>query len=99
MSLWPRHRAAEWNLDPQQIGLVGYSAGANLTMNLVASFDAGDPHAADGARHDIKLGFHLGQWGDGEVDGQSSPNADGDAADEDGVVLTSRLVLGGDFGT
>jgi acetyl esterase/lipase len=42
-----RHRAAEWNLDPHRMGIVGYSAGANLAMNLVANFDAGDPHASD----------------------------------------------------
>jgi len=56
-----RQRAAAWNLDPHQIGLVGYSAGANLTTNLVASFDAGDPHAADPIeRHSSRPDFAVG---------------------------------------
>jgi endo-1,4-beta-xylanase len=42
-----KHRAAEWGLDPEKIGVAGYSAGANLAMNLAANFDAGDPDAAD----------------------------------------------------
>jgi acetyl esterase/lipase len=60
-----RHRAAEWNLDPHKIGVVGYSAGANLAMNLAANFDAGDPKASDpierqGSRPDFAVG--LGTW-------------------------------------
>lgn len=36
-----RHRAAEWGIDPHRIGVAGYSAGGNLSMNLAANFDAG----------------------------------------------------------
>lgn len=42
-----RHRAAEWNLDPALVGIVGYSAGANLAMNLAANFDEGDSGSSD----------------------------------------------------
>jgi len=42
-----KHRAAEWGIDPDQIGVAGYSAGANLAMNLAANFDEGDPASAD----------------------------------------------------
>jgi acetyl esterase/lipase len=42
-----RSRAAEWAIDPHRIGLQGYSAGANLGLNLAGRFDEGDPHAAD----------------------------------------------------
>ncbi len=60
-----RHRAAEWNLDPRKIGIVGYSAGANLAMNLAANFDTGDPQASDpierqSSRPDFAVG--LGTW-------------------------------------
>ena len=56
-----RHRAAEWNLDPHKIGIVGYSAGANLAMNLAANFDAGDPDAADPIeRHSSRPDFAVG---------------------------------------
>lgn len=41
------HHAAEWGIDPAKVGIAGYSAGANLAMNLAANFDLGDPQAAD----------------------------------------------------
>lgn len=60
-----RHRAAEWSLDPRKIGIVGYSAGANLAMNLAANFDTGNPQASDpverqSSRPDFAVG--LGTW-------------------------------------
>ena len=42
-----RSRAAEWAIHPHRIGLQGYSAGANLGLNLAGRFDDGDPHAVD----------------------------------------------------
>jgi acetyl esterase/lipase len=62
-----RHRAAEWNLDSRKIGVVGYSAGANLAMNLAANFDAGDPQAADpierqSSRPDFAVGLGMWHW-------------------------------------
>lgn len=42
-----RSRAAEWGLDPQRIGVQGYSAGANLCLNLMSYFDDGAPRASD----------------------------------------------------
>lgn len=42
-----RSRAAEWHVDPQRVGVQGYSAGGNLCLNLAGRFDAGDPKAAD----------------------------------------------------
>jgi acetyl esterase/lipase len=60
-----RHRAAEWDIDPKRVGVAGYSAGANLAMNLAANFDAGQPQAADpverqSCRPDFAVG--LGTW-------------------------------------
>ena len=42
-----RSRAAAWNLDPHRVGVQGYSAGANLCLNLISHFDGGTPQAAD----------------------------------------------------
>jgi len=42
-----RSRAAEWAVDPHRIGVQGYSAGANLALNLAGRFDDGDPKAED----------------------------------------------------
>jgi len=62
-----RERAAEWHLDPHQIGIAGYSAGGNLAMNLAANFDAGDPQAADpverhSSRPDFAVGLATWHW-------------------------------------
>ncbi len=60
-----RHRSKEWNVDPNKIGIVGYSAGANLAMNLTANFNDGDRNADDpierfSSRPDFAVG--LGTW-------------------------------------
>jgi acetyl esterase/lipase len=35
-----RQHAAEWGLDPARIGLMGFSAGGNLTLNVAMHYDA-----------------------------------------------------------
>ncbi len=62
-----RQRAAEWGIDPHQIGVAGYSAGANLAMNLAANFDGGDPAAGDpierqSSRPDFAVGLATWHW-------------------------------------
>jgi len=42
-----RSRAGEWNIDPKRVGIQGYSAGANLCLNVIGHFDEGDPQSAD----------------------------------------------------
>jgi len=42
-----RARAGEWEIDPQRIGVMGFSAGGHLTSTLGTHFDAGDPEATD----------------------------------------------------
>ncbi len=42
-----RSRAAEWNINPDRVGVQGYSAGANLCLNLISHFDKGDANSAD----------------------------------------------------
>ncbi|HPY30979.1 MAG TPA: alpha/beta hydrolase [Verrucomicrobiota bacterium] len=42
-----RARAAEWQLDPQRVGIIGSSAGGHLASTLLTHFDAGQPDAAD----------------------------------------------------
>ncbi len=62
-----RHRAVEWGIDPKRIGIAGYSAGGNLSMNLAANFDAGDPNAVDpvervSSRPDFAVGLATWHW-------------------------------------
>jgi endo-1,4-beta-xylanase len=42
-----REHAREWGIAPDKIGMVGWSAGANLALNVASHFDAGVPDAAD----------------------------------------------------
>ena len=42
-----RHRAEEWNIDPDQVGIMGFSAGGHLASTAATHFDAGEPDAPD----------------------------------------------------
>lgn len=42
-----RSRAAEWKIAPDRIGLIGFSAGANLVLNLATAPTSGIASAAD----------------------------------------------------
>jgi dienelactone hydrolase len=42
-----RSRAGEWGIDPGRVGVLGWSAGANLALNLATHFDTGAPASAD----------------------------------------------------
>lgn len=42
-----RHNAAKWNIDPDRIGVIGFSAGGYLAASVAAGFDSGDNAAED----------------------------------------------------
>lgn len=42
-----RARAAEWGIDTERIGILGFSAGGHLASTAGTHFDAGDPEAED----------------------------------------------------
>jgi acetyl esterase/lipase len=42
-----RSHAAEWKLDPQRIGVMGFSAGGHVASTLGTHFDAGNATSAD----------------------------------------------------
>jgi endo-1,4-beta-xylanase len=42
-----RSRAAEWNVDPERIGVMGFSAGGQLAALAGVRYDGGRPDAAD----------------------------------------------------
>lgn len=42
-----RARAQEWGINPDRIGIIGFSAGGHLASTLGTHFDIGDPNASD----------------------------------------------------
>lgn len=42
-----RHHAEEWNIDPDKIGIMGFSAGGHLASTLGTHFDSGNPGSDD----------------------------------------------------
>lgn len=42
-----RAKAGEWNIDPQRVGILGFSAGGHLASTLLTHFDAGKPDDPD----------------------------------------------------
>jgi len=42
-----RHHAAEWNLNADRIGIMGFSAGGHLASTLATNFDSGNGASAD----------------------------------------------------
>ncbi len=42
-----RARATEWQINPSQVGIMGFSAGGHLASTVATHFDAGNPEAAD----------------------------------------------------
>ncbi len=42
-----RARAAQWKIDPQKIGIMGFSAGGHLASTAGTHFDKGNPEAED----------------------------------------------------
>lgn len=62
-----RNHAAEWNIDPERIGVLGFSAGGNLAVTLASEFDDGEMQASDplertSSRPDFVIGCSVWHW-------------------------------------
>ena len=44
---WVRQRTAEWQIDPAQIGVIGFSAGGHLILRMLEQGGHGDPSSDD----------------------------------------------------
>src|SRR5262249_8387502 len=63
-----RSRAAEWHLDENRIGIMGFSAGGEVVSMVVYSPTAGNPQAADpidraSSRTDFQISIYPGPLG------------------------------------
>ncbi len=73
-----RARAAEWNVDPKKVGVMGFSAGGQLALLSATQFDAGDAAATDpvdrqGARPDFAALVYPGTWPDPKITAETPP--------------------------
>lgn len=75
-----RSRAAEWQLDTNRIGALGFSAGGEVVALLVYSPTAGDPNAVDAidrmnCRTDFQISIYPGPLGvpTGEIPADAPP--------------------------
>src|SRR5688572_14413298 len=44
---YTRSKASEWKIDPNRVGIMGFSAGGHLASTAATHFDAGDPNSSD----------------------------------------------------
>ena len=44
---YTRSKAAEWKIDPNRVGIMGFSAGGHLASIAATHFNVGDPNASD----------------------------------------------------
>jgi acetyl esterase/lipase len=47
-----RANAADWNIDPSRVGILGFSAGGHLAATAATQWDSGDPDANDPIRRE-----------------------------------------------
>ncbi|HET6248693.1 MAG TPA: alpha/beta hydrolase [Tepidisphaeraceae bacterium] len=72
-----RANAKEWNIDPNRVGIMGFSAGGEQSARVALNFDAGNPDAKDpvarqSCRPDFTVLIYAG-WKPGTVDLSNIP--------------------------
>ena len=91
-----RARATEWGIDPNRIGIMGFSAGGHLASTIATHFDAGDSSSADpiervSSRPDIAvLAYPVISMADGITHAGSRRNLLGDTPSAELVAALSN---------
>jgi acetyl esterase/lipase len=95
-----RSRAGAWHLDSRRIGVLGYSAGGHLALNLAGHFDGGDPTSdvpilRQSSRPDFIAALCPWPWKDDVADfhfGADCPPMFLGSAEDDPIAPTSFAV-------
>jgi acetyl esterase/lipase len=93
-----RSRAAEWNIDPNRVGILGFSAGGELVSMIAYTHDKPDPSTPDpidrqSARPDFQLLIYPGPLGIPDVVPPDAPPAFVLAANDDRGPSNTLLTL------
>jgi acetyl esterase/lipase len=93
-----RSRAADWNIDPNRIGILGFSAGGELVSMIAYSHDKPDSNAADpidreSSRPNFQLLIYPGPLGLPDVIPADAPPTFALAADDDIGPSNTLLTL------
>ena len=93
-----RSRAAEWNIDTNRLGIMGFSAGGEVASMVVYSPTAGDPNAPDpidrlDAYADFQIVIYPGPLGVPEKVGPNAPPAFFAIANDDNGHMEPVLTL------
>jgi len=93
-----RSRAAEWNIDPNRVGILGFSAGGELVSMIAYNHDNPDPSAPDpidrqNARPNFQLLVYPGPLGIPDVVPVDAPPAFVLAANDDKGPSNTLLTL------
>ena len=93
-----RSRAAEWNVDANRIGIMGFSAGGEVAVMAATRFDAGNPTASDpierqSSRPDFQILIYPGIQAEKFQVTKETPPAFMLAADNDKVPSTAIPTL------
>jgi acetyl esterase/lipase len=92
-----RYHAAEWNIDPYRIGILGFSAGGHLASTTGTKFDGGDPETDDpvervSSRPDVMiLGYPVITFGKHRHDGSMKNLLGVDAPADRRELLSNEL--------
>ena len=93
-----RSRASEWQLDPNRVGLLGFSAGGEVVSVVAYESGEGDPAAADpidrvNARPDFQMLVYPGPMGVPEIIPANAPPAFLIVANDDGAANVVTNIL------
>ena len=96
---WVRQRSAQWQIDPNSTGVIGFSAGGHLILRMLEQAGQGDPGSADpvecmSSRPDFSILAYPAVPGElGDLPADSGPVFIAQAADDEMTPATGAVRL------